>query len=60
MENIKLTLTEEEANLILKLLAKHPFELVSGLIFKIQAQGVQQLNDLKDSKPEKKLLNENT
>ena len=47
---IKLTVTEQEANLILQSLSKQPFEVVSTLIFKIQAQGVQQINEAEAAK----------
>ncbi len=41
--NIKLELTVDEANLILRVLGKHPFEEVVALISKIKAQGEPQV-----------------
>jgi len=41
--NIKLELTVEEANMILRVLGKHPFEEVVALIGKIKAQGEPQV-----------------
>jgi len=41
--NIKVELTVEEANLILRVLGKHPFEEVVALINKIKAQGDSQV-----------------
>ena len=41
--NIKLELTVEEANLILRVLGKHPFEEVVSLIQKIKQQGEPQV-----------------
>lgn len=41
--NIKLELTVDEANLILRVLGKHPFEEVVTLIGKIKAQGEPQV-----------------
>ncbi len=40
---LKFELTVEEANLILNALSKQPFEVVSGLIAKIQEQARPQL-----------------
>lgn len=40
---IKLELTIAETNTVLQCLAKQPFELVSGIITKIQAQGGPQV-----------------
>ena len=44
MQEIKLTLTIEEANLILEALGDKPFSKVFGLINKIQQQASEQLN----------------
>ena len=41
--NIKLELTVEEANMILRVLGKHPFEEVVSVIGKIKAQGEPQV-----------------
>jgi hypothetical protein len=41
--NIKLELTVDEANLILRVLGKHPFEEIAALIGKIKAQGEPQV-----------------
>lgn len=41
--NIKLELTVDEANLILRVLGKHPFEEVVALIGKIKSQGEPQV-----------------
>jgi len=41
--NIKLELTVDEANLILRVLGKHPFEEVVSLIQKIKQQGEPQV-----------------
>jgi hypothetical protein len=41
--NIKLELTIEEANMILRVLGKHPFEEVVAVIQKIKAQGEPQV-----------------
>jgi len=41
--NIKIELTVEEANTILRVLGKHPFEEVVALIGKIKAQGEPQV-----------------
>ena len=43
MNNIKLELTVEEANMILRVLGKHPFEEVVALINKIKQQGEPQV-----------------
>lgn len=40
---INLELTVDEANMILRVLAKHPFEEVVSLIQKIREQGEQQV-----------------
>ena len=40
---IKLELTVEEANMILRVLGKHPFEEVVALINKIKQQGEPQV-----------------
>ena len=44
MQEIKLQLTIEEANLVLEALGNLPFARVYGLIGKIQEQAGQQLN----------------
>ena len=41
--NIKLELTVEEANMILRVLGKHPFEEVVSVIGKIKQQGEPQV-----------------
>jgi hypothetical protein len=41
--NIKLELTVDEANMILRVLGKHPFEEVVSVIGKIKAQGEPQV-----------------
>ena len=41
--NIKLELTVEEANMILRVLGKHPFEEVVAVIQKIKSQGEPQV-----------------
>ena len=43
---IKLELTIEECNLILRVLGKHPFEEVVALITKIKQQGEPQVEEL--------------
>ena len=43
MNNIKLELTVDEANMILRVLGKHPFEEVVALINKIKQQGEPQV-----------------
>ncbi|MCB0628111.1 MAG: hypothetical protein R2824_08655 [Saprospiraceae bacterium] len=45
MKEIKLTITIEEANMILEALGGMPFKTVFGLIGKIQNQAATQLND---------------
>lgn len=45
MNEIKLNLTVDEANLILDALGQQPFVKVFGLIQKIQQQASQQLNN---------------
>ena len=39
MSTIKIELTLEEANMVLRVLGKHPFEEVVSLISKIKEQG---------------------
>lgn len=46
---IKLELTIEEVNNILRSLGKHPFEEISALILKIQAQGNPQADVIVES-----------
>ncbi len=41
--NIKLELTVDECNMILRVLGKHPFEEVVSVINKIKAQGEPQV-----------------
>lgn len=41
--NIKLELTVDECNMILRVLGKHPFEEVVAVIGKIKAQGEPQV-----------------
>ena len=41
--NIKLELTVDEANMILRVLGKHPFEEVVSVIQKIKTQGEPQV-----------------
>jgi hypothetical protein len=41
--NIKLELTVDEANMILRVLGKHPFEEVVSVIQKIKQQGEPQV-----------------
>jgi hypothetical protein len=43
---IKLELTIEECNLILRVLGKHPFEEVVALITKVKQQGEPQVEEL--------------
>lgn len=43
---IKLELTVDEVNIILRTLAKHPFEEVIGMITKIKEQGEPQVAEL--------------
>jgi len=43
---IKLELTVEECNLILRVLGKHPFEEVVALITKIKQQGEPQVEEI--------------
>jgi hypothetical protein len=43
---IKLELTVEECNLILRVLGKHPFEEVVSLISKIKQQGEPQVEEI--------------
>ncbi len=45
-ENINLTLTLEEANLLLANLGKLPYEQVFGLVKKIQEQGAPQAEEI--------------
>ena len=47
---IKFELTIEEANTILRVLGKHPFEEVVALISKIKAQGEPQVAALEAAK----------
>ena len=44
--NIKLELTVDEVNAILRSLGKHPFEEIASLINKIKAQGEPQVAEL--------------
>jgi hypothetical protein len=46
---IKLELTVEEVNMILRVLGKHPFEEVVAMISKIKAQGDPQAEELAKS-----------
>lgn len=46
---IKLELSEAEVNVILRSLAKHPFEEISNLIFKIKKQGDPQVVSAQES-----------
>ena len=57
MQEIKLTLTIEEANLILEALSEMPFKSVFSLISKIQAQAGQQLktDGIMEEKPLEKI-----
>ena len=56
MENqdvaIKLDLTVNEVNVILRSLGKHPFEEIAALIQKIKTQGEAQLAELQPPKTE--------
>lgn len=54
---IKLELTIEEVNNILRSLGKHPFEEISALILKIQAQGNPQADAILASIKEKAAAN---
>ncbi len=47
---LNLTLKEEEVNVILQSLAKQPFEVVSGVIYKIQTQGNEQITKSEENK----------
>ena len=47
---IKLELTVDEANTILRVLGKHPFEEVVSLIGKIKAQGEPQVQAMEAEK----------
>lgn len=44
--NIKLELTVDEVNAILRSLGKHPFEEIASLINKIKSQGEPQVAEL--------------
>jgi len=44
--NIKLELTVEEVNAILRSLGKHPFEEIAALINKIKVQGEPQVAEM--------------
>jgi hypothetical protein len=50
--NIKLELTVDEANLILRVLGKHPFEEIAALIGKIKAQGEPQVAEMEKAAAE--------
>lgn len=56
MENqdvaIKIDLTVNEVNVILRSLGKHPFEEIAALIQKIKTQGEAQLAELQPSNTE--------
>jgi hypothetical protein len=52
MADIKLELTVEEANTVLRVLGKHPFEEVVSLINKIKQQGEPQVAAMAEEKPE--------
>lgn len=56
MENqdvaIKIDLTVNEVNVILRSLGKHPFEEIAALIQKIKTQGEVQLAELQPPKTE--------
>ena len=43
---IKLDLTIDEVNVILRSLGKHPFEEIANLIVKIKQQGEQQFEEI--------------
>ena len=43
---IKLDLTVQEVNIVLRSLSKHPFDEIAGLIGKIKAQGDPQVAEL--------------
>ena len=45
---LKFTLTEKEAELIIQVLAKQPYEIVYGLISKIQGQALTQVEEKGD------------
>ena len=52
--NIKLELTLDEVNIILRSLGKHPFDEIASLIVKIKQQGdayVQEFKKSADQKP---------
>jgi Ca2+-binding EF-hand superfamily protein len=46
MDQIKLELTIDEVNTILRSLGQHPFEQIANLINKIKAQGEPQVAEL--------------
>ena len=51
MNDIKLELTIDEANMILRVLGKHPFEEVVALINKIKQQGEPQVAAMQQAAP---------
>jgi len=51
---IKLELTIDEVNMVLKALVKQPFEEVAGLVDKVTSQGKSQLDEAAASKAEEK------
>lgn len=52
MADIKIELTVEEANTVLRVLGKHPFEEVVSLINKIKEQGDSQITAMaEDEEP---------
>jgi hypothetical protein len=57
--NIELTLTLDEINVALASLAKQPYEAVSGLIDKIRAQAIPQIekNEAPSTKVEAEAIN---
>lgn len=51
-QNLNLTLTVAEINVILRSLGKHPFEEIAQLIQKIKAQGEVQLAEIEKTAKE--------
>jgi hypothetical protein len=51
MPNIKLELTVDEVNTILRSLGKHPFEEIANLIVKIKQQGEPQVPQAEVAEP---------
>lgn len=52
MNDIKLELTVDEANMVLRVLGQHPFTEVAALISKIKQQGEPQVAAMKPAEAE--------